>query len=301
MNHAEPQATAAGHLSVHFDHQHPADVPFLFEQQTTRMGQAIGFSGLSHVLVFVLAFLVVRYAPKPQAAALVIPQRPNIHMIWLPEPGPGGGGGGGGNQMPEPPRKAEVRGKDKIAIPVTKPPQLENPKPKDEPKPEQELTIPAKMLGATEQTLPGVVEGTSASIATTSQGPGTGGGSGTGNGTGSGPGSGSGLGPGSGGNTGGGVYRPGNGIDLPRVLREVKPQYTADAMRAKVQGTVLIECVVERDGSVDQVHIIRSLDPTFGLDQEAVKAAKQWRFAPGMRMGEPVPVLITIELTFTLR
>ena len=47
--------------------------------------------------------------------------------------------------------------------------------------------------------------------------------------------------------------------------------------------------------------VVRSLDNTFGLDQEAIKAAKQWRFRPGTRLGEPVPVLITIELAFTLR
>jgi TonB family protein len=47
--------------------------------------------------------------------------------------------------------------------------------------------------------------------------------------------------------------------------------------------------------------VVRSLDPTFGLDQEAIKAARQWRFAPGTRMGQPVSVQITIELTFTLR
>ena len=67
------------------------------------------------------------------------------------------------------------------------------------------------------------------------------------------------------------------------------------------QGTVLVECVVRQDGSVGDVQVVRSLDPTFGLDQEAIKAAKQWRFRPGTRLGEPVPVLITIELTFTLR
>jgi TonB family protein len=132
-------------------------------------------------------------------------------------------------------------------------------------------------------------------------GPGSGGGTGTGRGTGIGPGTGSGLGPGSGGGTGGGTYRPGNGVTLPRLLSEVRPQYTSDAMRAKVQGTVLLECVVKTDGTVGDVRVIRSLDPTFGLDQEAVRAAKQWRFAPGMRQDEPVAVLISIELTFTLR
>ena len=85
------------------------------------------------------------------------------------------------------------------------------------------------------------------------------------------------------------------------MLREVKPQYTSDAMRAKVQGTVLLECVVRPDGSVGDVKVVRSLDPTFGLDQEAMKAARKWRFAPGHAQGEPVAVLVTIELTFTLR
>jgi len=81
----------------------------------------------------------------------------------------------------------------------------------------------------------------------------------------------------------------------------VKPAYTAEAMRAKVQGTVWLQCVVMPDGSVSEVQITKSLDSTFGLDQEAIKAAKQWRFKPGMRQGEPVPVRVTIELTFTLR
>jgi protein TonB len=136
---------------------------------------------------------------------------------------------------------------------------------------------------------------------TLSQGSGSGGGSGTGVGTGSGPGTGSGLGPGSGGGTGGGVYRLGTGIVSPVPIFQPRPNYTSDAMRAKVQGVVLLECVVRPDGSVTDVQVLRSLDPTFGLDQQAIETAKKWRFKPGTRMGEAVPVLITIELTFTLR
>jgi TonB family protein len=64
---------------------------------------------------------------------------------------------------------------------------------------------------------------------------------------------------------------------------------------------VLLQCTVRQDGSVTDIQVVRSLDPTFGLDQEAIKAARQWRFAPGTRMGQPVSVQITIELTFTLR
>jgi protein TonB len=88
---------------------------------------------------------------------------------------------------------------------------------------------------------------------------------------------------------------------MPRVVREVKPAYTADALRARLQGTVLVECIVSTAGEVTHVKVIRSLDPTLGLDQEAIKAARQWRFVPGTRLGEPVPVIVTIELTFSLR
>ena len=144
------------------------------------------------------------------------------------------------------------------------------------------------------------IEGTNPS-ATLSQGTGTGGGAGTGSGVGIGPGEGSGLGPGSGGGTGGGVFRPGNGVDLPRVLREVRPNYTADAMRAKVQGTVGSKPSSFRMARSVRPRVVRSLDSTFGLDEEALKAAKQWRFAPGTRFGQAVAVLVTIELTFTLR
>ena len=124
---------------------------------------------------------------------------------------------------------------------------------------------------------------------------------GAGEGTGIGEGEGDGLGEGEGGGFGGGAFQPGNGVELPRVVRQVTPRYTAGAMRAQVQGTVLLECVVLSDGSVGDVRIARSLDPNFGLDEEAVRAARQWEFTPGTRFGEPVAVLVTIELTFTLR
>jgi len=88
---------------------------------------------------------------------------------------------------------------------------------------------------------------------------------------------------------------------MPSILREVKPSYTAEAMRAKVQGAVMVEAIVREDGSVGRVRVIRSLDRTFGLDDEAVKAIKNWRFSPGRRQGRNVAVIVEIELTFTLR
>lgn len=273
--------------------------PVLFEQQRKRLGPAFIASFASHVAIFLLAMLAVRFGPAASAAA-VLPFQPNSNIIWLSQPGPGGGGGGGGNKMQAPARQAEEPGKDKITVPVTKPPKLEPPKQTaKEPDPIEQLNNPAKNLAAATESLPGAIEAPAA--LTLSQGSGSGGGAGTGAGSGIGPGTGSGLGPGTGGGTGGGAYRPGNGVSMPRLLREVKPNYTPDAMRTKVQGTVLLECIVNTKGEVTEVKVLRSLDATFGLDQEAIKAAKQWRFSPGARLGEPVPVVISIELRFTLR
>lgn len=298
----DPRVNAsAGHLSVHVDGAHPVEVPFLFEQQPKRLGFSIVFSAVLDLGFGALLVFLSRLPVGPLTSTAVLPETPSTNIVWLQQPGPGGGGGGGGNQMKEPPRKAELPGKDKITVPVAKPPKLEVQKEvKNEPPPITPVNIPAKSMSAGQDTLGGVIEAPPGPP-TLSQGSGSGGGAGTGTGSGIGPGTGSGLGPGSGGGTGGGVYQPGNGVSFPVKLKEVRPQYTSDAMRAKVQGTVLLQCVVKADGTVGDVQVVRSLDPTFGLDQEAVKAAKQWLFRPGMRMGEPVSVLVTIELTFTLR
>jgi protein TonB len=297
--HTDSTTLATPSHELHVLADRPVDVHFQFEQRQSRVG--IASSVGAHIVMVLLAIAVMRYQPEP-AAFEPPPDTSLDRLIWLAEPGPGGGGGGGGNKAPEPPRKAEVPGKAKLTVPVQQPaPTKPEPPKKEEPPVEQDLSIPAKALASAEQTLPGVIESANLAAETTSQGSGTSGGAGTGTGTGIGSGQGSGLGPGFGGGAGGGAYRPGSGITIPKVIREVKPQYTAEAMRAKVQGVALIECVVMPDGSVGDVRVIRSIDPVFGLDQEAAKAARQWRFIPGTRLGEPVPVIVTIELTFTLR
>lgn len=270
---------------LHLDDR-PDELRFGFEGRQSRVGA--GASVAAHLALAVIFLLILRLAPQALPASLVDPDITSV--VFLPIPGPGGGGGGGGDPKPEPPRKAEVaQKKDPISVPVQKPPDPTPEQPKEPPP--LELVVPFKPMSAAEMTLPGVI---SPSAPTT-------GGAGAGPGTGAGAGQGSGLGPGFGGGFGGGAYRPGSGIALPTVLREVKPAYTADAMRAKVQGSVWLECIVMPDGSVGEVKVTRSLDPIFGLDQEAIKAARLWKFRPGMRQGEPVPVIITIELTFTLR
>jgi TonB family protein len=99
------------------------------------------------------------------------------------------------------------------------------------------------------------------------------------------------------------IYKPGqdSGITLPRVVKEVKPAYTAAAMQAKIQGSVWMSVVVLTSGDIGDVTISKSLDKEHGLDEEAIKAVRQWKFAPGTRQGKPVPVEVTIEMTFTLK
>ncbi len=95
------------------------------------------------------------------------------------------------------------------------------------------------------------------------------------------------------------VHKPGGRVTTPRLLREVKPQYSARAMKEKVQGEVLIECVVKADGTVGDTKIAKSLD--VDLDKAALDAAAQWVFEPGTRDGKPVNVLVTITMTFRVK
>jgi TonB family protein len=89
------------------------------------------------------------------------------------------------------------------------------------------------------------------------------------------------------------------GLHAPEVLSEHKPAYTSAAMRARVEGTVEMEAVVGPEGFVTAVRILKGLHPE--LDESAIDALKQWKFKPGTLDGKPVPVLVVVEMTFTLR
>jgi len=92
--------------------------------------------------------------------------------------------------------------------------------------------------------------------------------------------------------------QPRSGESFPRVIHEVKPTYTIDAMRRKAQGAVLLEAVVLPDGTVGSVCVVRSLD--LDLDLQAIAATRSWRFTPGTRDGVAVAVVVTVEMQFTL-
>ena len=96
------------------------------------------------------------------------------------------------------------------------------------------------------------------------------------------------------------VYPPGQGVTLPVLVKETKPKYTEGAMRRRVEGVVELKVVVRKDGTVrDDVTVTRSLDSE--LDEEAIKAVRQWEFKPGTKDGDPVNVQVNIEMSFTLK
>jgi periplasmic protein TonB len=227
------------------------------------------------------------------------------HLVYLMTPGPGGGGGGGGVKIPLPTRRAERKAPvvKKVSSPV---PEVQPPPPPPEPKVEppppappppvvQAPVVPKPADPVEEKGLPTPTPPAPA----TDQGSGKGGGAGTGAGQGVGEGRGSGIGDGSGGGEGGGPFRPGSGIEPPQLLREVKASYTDDARRRGIEGEVVLEIVVRRDGSVGEVHVIRGLES--GLNQRAIEAVRQWRFSPAKRRGNAVDVIVEVSVDFKLR
>jgi TonB family protein len=264
------------------------DRPGLAHEELGHPGLSAAGSAALHAALCLVLLATLRIGPDNavnEATTALLPR----HLVWMPHVDVGGGRSGGGDRTPAPARRVRQIGTDPTTVPSQPTPSLAI---TDTP-PEELTTIPARPMADATQTLAGVIE--SHSAGTTSLGPGT---SGVGDFPGSDRG---GLGTHPGPGFGPGASRGGPGVTMPTILEQVSPTYTADAMRARVQGSVWIECVVMPDGSVGDLRIMRSLDRRFGLDEEAVKAARRWRFRPGRLNGQPVPVVVTIELMFSVR
>jgi protein TonB len=205
-----------------------------------------------------------------------------------------GGGGGGGDRSPTPASKGAVPrfAKQQLAPPMAV---ILNQAP--------QLPVQASLLGPPELKLPqmqsnmpwGDPQGV---LGPASNGPGTGGGIGSGEGTGIGSGKGGGLGPGEGGGTGGGVFSVGGSVTAPIPIYKPEPPYSEEARKAKYQGTVVLQIVVDTQGSVVDVRVVKPLG--LGLDEKAVDTVRTWKFKPGMRNGAAVPVRVLVEVSFRL-
>lgn len=267
----------------------------------------LALSAIAHAAFFLLmmaaASLGLLQAKDTDEA---VPEKTTTRLVYLISPGLGGGGGGGGLKMPAPPPKAERKAPapKKVASPVPPPAKKPAPPPPAPvptaapvPPPPQAIVAPVASIAADPTDRVGVPNDTPNT--SSSQGPGEGGGVGSGRGAGIGQGDGGGIGAGSGGGTGGGPYRPGSGVLPPQLVREIRANYTEDARRKGVEGDVVLEIVVRRDGSVGSVRVLQSLGS--GLEQKAIDAVRQWRFTPATRYGTTVDVVVEVSVGFKLR
>ena len=271
----------------------------------SRTAAQLAVSAAAHAVAVAAIGIVAVLTPRDLAdsdrlerARLASVESPRLVFV-SPTTIAGSGGGGGGNRSTAPIRRAEAPGRDRMTLrtrptrPAMAAPRETGPVPDEQP---LATLLDARSLASGDSVAAGLPEG-GVSYGT-SQGPGSGGGVGTGVGTGIGPGRGPGLGPGEGGGTGGGVYRPGGGVTAPRLLGRVAPRYTVDALERRIQGAVWLELVVDSAGHPDDFRIVRSLDR--GLDEEAIDAVRQWRFAPGTLAGAPVDVQVVVVVDFRI-
>jgi periplasmic protein TonB len=296
---AETDAVAAAHALRHSallaSQPVEASLFALTAQGPGRMPRPGGWSMALHLAVVILVVALGRSA-TPSAAT--VPNSAASRLVFLVEPGRGGGGGGGGARAPKPATRllqpAKTPAPEAISVPETVAQRA--PAPEPEPIPVKPIAAPIAPVAAAVDRHDGEIDAPVAAVA--SAGPGVEG-AGSGREGGNGPGRGAGVGEGEDGGFGGGPYRPGSGVEPPRLLREVKAAYSEEARRANVIGDVLMEVVVRADGSVGSARVTRGLG--FGLDERAVAAVRQWRFSPARRLGAPVDVVVEVAMEFNLR
>lgn len=95
-----------------------------------------------------------------------------------------------------------------------------------------------------------------------------------------------------------GPVRTGSGLTPPVRTHYVKPEYTEIARRARVQGTVIVEAIIDTDGNVRETKVLKGL--SMGLSAEAVKAVQQWKFEQSTLNGKPVEVIYVLTVHYSL-
>jgi len=264
------------------------DIWGLYPTDRKSMLYSVGLQSTIVVLLFTISFspavqqkakdVVTLFEPAPLA-----PMQPKKQVSQ--------GGGGGGDRSPQPAAKGKLpKISNKQFVPPTE--IIRN----DHPKLAMDMTIvgPPDMPNIN---MPNIGDPL-AKIGPPSNGMGSGGGIGSGNGGGIGSGSGAGFGPGSGGGFGGGAFKVGGGVSQPSVLSKVDPEYSEEARKAKYSGTVLLQLVVGIDGKAHDIKVMKGVG--LGLDEKAIEAVQKWRFSPGKKAGQPVPVFATVEVNFRL-
>jgi len=91
----------------------------------------------------------------------------------------------------------------------------------------------------------------------------------------------------------------GNGVLPPKKINAPQPRYTEEARKARIQGTVILQAIVDADGKISNVKIIKGLP--LGLDQSAIDTVKEWLYEPATREGLPVAVYMNLMINFSLQ
>jgi protein TonB len=263
------------------------------------LGSSLVVSLCGHALLGLGLLWVIGLAPDRGSQTAVTPKPFPASIVWLDRAGSAGSLGGGGDETPAPARAARRPGTDRLTAPAAPRPDPLKTTPTPPP-PSVGLDIPAVSLAAALDSLTGTIR-TPSAAPTDSLGSGKRGGAGEGEGIGDGPGIGDRMGRTPGQGAGDGPYRMGSGVTPPIPLYRGAPRYTSEAVQARVQGSILVECIVQTTGRCTDARVVRSMQPPFGLDREAIAAAGEWRFKPGLHAGEQVPVLVTIEVAFSIR
>jgi TonB family protein len=92
------------------------------------------------------------------------------------------------------------------------------------------------------------------------------------------------------------VVRVGPGITPPRLTYKIEPEYSGEAREERIQGTVILETVINEKGEPTEISVISPLG--FGLDEQAIAAVSKWRFQPGRKADRPVKILAEVEVNF---
>jgi len=96
------------------------------------------------------------------------------------------------------------------------------------------------------------------------------------------------------------VYTVRRGVTAPIPTTKVRAEYTREARDVGIEGRVVLEAVIQTDGTPADINVVRSLDRVHGLDQQAIDALSQWRFKPGTKDGNPVAVRLQFTFGFAL-
>jgi periplasmic protein TonB len=268
----------------------PVDVPEIWSKNT-QFSRVQVASIAVHVIAIALVVLVPLFLPNwisPSVTKAFNPDSSVDVSPFLPKLAPAaaraGGGGGQHNDLPATRGKLPKFSWTQFAAPLAKP--VEHP----------QIAMTPTVVGNPEIKMPNIDApqwGDPFGKASNDS-------MGRGNGSGVGNGNGAGVGPGQGWNTGGGTPNAGTGgYGEPACYYMPKAEFTDEAVKVKIQGSVELTAIVTADGRISDPHVAKGLG--FGLDEKAIEAVRTWRCTPARGPdGKPAAVRVVIEQTFSL-